>query len=263
MTKLHLAVLLLLPGLVSNITHASPLGADAIQAVLNAPQRPSEDNSRDADRQPHLILDFIDIAPGDTVFDMFAGAGWYTELFSRAVGPDGTVYAHNDPVIWRFAEQGINARTADQRLPNVVRIDNTDITAIEVPDNSVDIIFTALNYHDLFFTDYTKDGEHIVLRESVVNYRDALARLKKALKPDGIMVIIDHAATPGSGYDAANVLHRIDPDIVRFQMAQAGFSLVEQAYYLHNPDDDLSRFVFAPDLRGKTDRFIFKFTPQP
>ena len=79
------------------------------------------------------------------------------------------------------------------------------------------------------------------------------------LKDDGIFVIIDHAGVAGSGYDAPNDVHRIDPDIVKYQMKEAGFTLIEEAFYLRNANDDLSSHVFAKGVRGTTDRFVYKF----
>jgi predicted methyltransferase len=79
------------------------------------------------------------------------------------------------------------------------------------------------------------------------------------MKDDGVLVIIDHAAPAGSGYAPANDTHRIDPNIVLYQMEQAGFRLVEEAFYLRNANDDYSQNVFSQGLRGATDRFVFKF----
>ena len=45
----------------------------------------------------------------------------------------------------------------------------------------------------------------------------------------------------------------------RFQLEDAGFKLVEEAYYIRDTTDDHSKLVFDPTLRGKTDRFIYKF----
>jgi predicted methyltransferase len=130
---------------------------------------------------------------------------------------------------------------------------------MDIPDNSLDLVFTALNYHDLFFTYTLREGKRTQVREVVVDHKAALARIKTAMKEDGIFVIVDHAAKPGSGYEVANTLHRIDPNIVKYQMDEAGFKLIEEAFYLRNPDDDLGKTVFDPSVRGKTDRFIYKF----
>jgi predicted methyltransferase len=133
-----------------------------------------------------------------------------------------------------------------------------------IPDESIDIAFIALNYHDLFFTHNIQDGKKVQLRNAIVDYKSALATIKKALKEDGIFIIIDHVAMSGSGsgYDIANTLHRINPNMVKFQLEEAGFTLIEEAHYLRNPEDDLDKSVLAPDTRGRTDRFIYKFAKQ-
>lgn len=241
------------------ISKEAPLSEQQISAVLTDPNRPAEDRSRDPLRLPGKILDFSDVKSGDTILDIFAGAGWYTELFSRAVGKKGRVYAQNDEVIWRFAEQGIKQRTAENRLPNVVRFDNMPIVDVSIPEETVDIVFTALNYHDLFFTDFTREGKKTILRDSIVDYKAALGHLYKKMKNDGIFIIIDHAAKEGSGYDVANNQHRINPSLVKEQMSEAGFKLVEEAFYLRNSNDSLELSVFDQDIRGRTDRFIYKF----
>lgn len=233
-----------------------------LEALLSHPARPAEDAARDEARMPGKIMAFTGIAKGQHILDLFAGGGWYSELFSHAVGSEGKVYMQNDEVIWRFAEQRVIKRTANNRLANVERFDNMPIVEVDVPDNSLDVVFTALNYHDLFFTEFTRDGKVNKVREEIVDYKAALSRVKRAMKDDAVFIIIDHAAQPGSGYQAANIEHRIDPDIVKFQMREAGFKLVEEAFYLRNPKDDLRINVFDAAIRGKTDRFVYKFTKQ-
>jgi predicted methyltransferase len=254
---LSLTLLIILAQL--TVAHACALSKQQLTQILSHPDRPAEDSKRDPARQPAKVMAFSEIAPGAHVLDLFAGGGWYTELLSRAVGENGKIYAQNDQVIWRFAEEGMKQRTKGDRLANVTRMDAIGIADINVPDNSLDLVFTALNYHDLFFTHTIRNGKRNQLREEVVDYKTALARVKNAMKDEAIFVIIDHAAKPGSGYEAANSIHRIDPNIVKFQMNEAGFKLVEQAFYLRNPKDDLSKTVFDESIRAKTDRFIYKF----
>ena len=55
-------------------------------------------------------------------------------------------------------------------------------------------------------------------------------------------------------------LHRIDPGFVRQQIERAGFQLTDSSDILSNPADDRSTLVFAKDVRGKTDRFVYAFT---
>jgi predicted methyltransferase len=80
-----------------------------------------------------------------------------------------------------------------------------------------------------------------------------------ALKPGGRFVIIDHTAKPGSGVEAMEKLHRIDPAVVKADLAAAGFKLVAESDALRNPDDPLDELVFKPSIRGKTDQFVYVF----
>lgn len=231
-----------------------------ITQLLSADSRPEADAGRDAARLPAKIMTFTGISEGDNVLDIFAGGGWYSELFSLAVGSEGKVYAQNDEVIWRFAGARITERTKDNRLPNVTRFDSVAIADMDIPAKSLDVVFTALNYHDLFFVETTdREGNMVKLRDEPVDYKEAFTKVRDSMKDDGVLVIIDHAATAGSGYEPANSTHRIDPNIVLFQMEQAGFRLVEEAFYLRNANDDYSQSVFSEGLRGATDRFVFKF----
>ena len=259
MLKLSKSILAItLFGLLSQAS-AAVLSEQELTALLSHPDRPADDAARDAARKPAKVMAFTGISNGDHVLDLFAGSGWYTELFSRAVGDEGKVYAQNDSVIWQFSEQGMEKRTRDNRLANVERLDAIEIADMEIAPGTVDIVFTALNYHDMFFTEFTRDGSPVKVRDDIVDYKAALARVKDAMADDAVFIIIDHSAHPGSGYDAANSVHRIDADIVKFQMNEAGFTLIEEAFYLRNPDDDKNKNVFDPSIRGKTDRFIYKF----
>ncbi|WP_026376727.1 class I SAM-dependent methyltransferase [Aestuariibacter salexigens] len=254
-----LAAALLSGGVNADNHSTTPLTTQDILNILAHPERSDADKARDAARQPANVLTFSDVQRGYTVLDMNAGDGWYTELLSLAVGDSGKVYMHNDEIYFPFAQKDLQTRTQDNRLSNVERLDNVAVEAIALTDKSVDLAFASLSYHDLFFTDYERDGETVVLRSEAVDYQAALSTIHRILKDDGVFVVIDHIGQAGSGDEASNTLHRIDPKRVKYQFSQSGFRLVEQAYYLANADDDYTKSVFDPALRGKTDRFIFKF----
>lgn len=243
----------------STASENSLLTETDLLGVLNSEHRYKEDHLRDADRRPLKILKFSEVSKGDIVLDLYAGGGWYTELFSMAVGANGKVFAHNDNLTWRFGRKELIDRTKENRLANVTRLDQVDFTQIDVPKLSVDVAFMGINYHDLFFTSRVRNGRVEKMREKNVDYKQALIAIRERLKDDGILIIIDHFAKPGSGYRAANDLHRIDPNIVKHQLQENGFELLEEAFYLQNSHDDLSLLVFDPAIRGKTSRFIYKF----
>lgn len=238
---------------------APPLSEAQIREVVNAIHRTSEDKDKDPGRMPTRVMAFAGVSLGHHVLDLYAGGGWYTELFSGAVGVEGRVYAQNDKLTWRFGGKELTERTKNNRLSNVIRIDPVEIKDIVIPQNSVDIAFMAINYHDLFFTHRTREGKVQILRDQVVDYKSAFINVKNILKEEGVLIVIDHIAKSGSGYRAANDLHRIDPNIVKHQLNSVGFTLLEEAFYLRNSNDSLGRLVFDPEIRGKTDRFIYKF----
>jgi predicted methyltransferase len=80
-----------------------------------------------------------------------------------------------------------------------------------------------------------------------------------ALKPGGVYVILDHAAAAGSGIDATETLHRIDPARVKADVLAAGFKFDAQSTILANPSDDHTKKVFDPSVRGQTDQFLYRF----
>lgn len=54
-------------------------------------------------------------------------------------------------------------------------------------------------------------------------------------------------------------LHRIDPATVKADFLRAGFRLDGESKLLASAEDDHSKGVFDPAIRGKTDRFAFRF----
>jgi len=69
--------------------------ADDLESRLADASRAEADRARDAGRKPAEVLAFLGIEPGMSVLDLMAGGGYYTEVLSLAVGPEGQVVAHN------------------------------------------------------------------------------------------------------------------------------------------------------------------------
>ena len=72
-------------------------------------------------------------------------------------------------------------------------------------------------------------------------------------------MVLDHVATAGSGIDATETLHRIDPARVKSDVLAAGFKLDAESSILANSGDDHTKNVFDPSVRGHTDQFLFRF----
>jgi predicted methyltransferase len=224
----------------------------AIESALASPGRPAADQEQDARRKPAELLAFAGIAPGMHVMDAFSAGGYYTELLSRIVGGDGKVIAYNNPPYAKFAEKGIAARYAGDRLPNVEQL-TVDVDKLELEPRSLDAVIFVMSFHDLYWR--PADGSW-----PPTDPAQMLAKLRAALKPGGVVVVQDHVATPG-GDTAAVVdkLHRIDPAVVRREFEKAGFAFDGESAMLAHPDDDHTKLVFDPAIRGQTDQFVFRF----
>ncbi len=220
-------------------------------AALDSPSRPEADRERDAGRHPAEVLEFFGIEPGDTVLEMFAGGGYYTEMIANVVGEDGKVVAHLNTPMVNFGGDELKARHADNRLPNaeVLMAENNELM---LDGDQFDAITIVLNYHDLYWA----SDEYGWVAIDVPKF---LAEIYQGLKPGGTLGIVDHFAAAGSPHETGSTLHRIDRDIVVSELEGAGFVLDGESDVLRNMDDDHSKGVFDPEIRGKTDRFILRF----
>ncbi|MGI1678827.1 MAG: hypothetical protein K6L75_08855 [Cellvibrionaceae bacterium] len=226
-------------------TNAANADARAITEALKNPARMAGDSERDAGRKPAQVLAFLGLKPGMTVLDVMASGGWYTEVMSLAVGEKGKVYAQNSPAFLQYRdgmyEKAISSRLEGNRLKNVTRI-NADFNKLGI-DNTIDIAITALNFHDI----YNRSPEAGIA---------LLKDIKKSLKPGGVFGLIDHNGAAGA--DNASI-HRMPVQDAVDAAKAAGF-IVETSALLASKDDDLTKMVFSPELRGKTDRFLIKMT---
>ncbi len=217
-----------------------------LTSLLASAARAEADRARDAGRKPADVIAFLGIEPGMNVIDVIAAGGYYTEVLSLAVGPDGHVAAQNPAFVLAMRE-GVNektlsARLADDRLGNVSRLDK-EVAEILPEDGPFDAAITALNFHDI----YNNYGEEGAVGSLQVIYA--------ALKPGGVFGIIDHHGAEGNDN---KTLHRaLKTDAIRTAEA-AGFVVEDESGLLHMHNDDMTQGVFAEGLRGKTHRFLLK-----
>ena len=226
---------------------AAPVLAADVSVVIAAavanPARPAADAARDAVRKPAEVLAFSHVKPGDKVLELIPSGGYFSHLFSGAVGPTGRVYAAS-PNFNPETGKAVGVKPVDPAFPNV--IPTVLGRTISVPE-PVDMIFTAQNYHDFHLSRLNLD----------------VAALDKglfaALKPGGLLVIEDHAAVAGTDLTVPDKLHRIDEAIVKQEVEAAGFVFEGESDVLRNPADPRTANVFTPDIRGHTDQFLLRF----
>lgn len=217
-----------------------------IAAAVDNPTRPQADRDRDAVRKPAEMLLFAHVRPGQTVVDFLPGSGYFTRLFSKAVGPRGHVYAFVPTEVSSFVKKMPANGATDPDMPNVTYLVGP-VMKFSTP-TPVDLVWTSQNYHDLHDPFMGPADMSRFNRE-----------VRASLKPGGLFVIEDHAAAAGSGVSATNTLHRIDPDVVKREVMAAGFVYDGQSKVLRNPGDDHALKVFDPSIRGHTDQFVYRF----
>ncbi|OFE13390.1 hypothetical protein PHACT_09770 [Pseudohongiella acticola] len=236
MTSIFAALMLL-------VTSAYAIDEARLTAALNGPDRADEDKARDAARQPVEVLSFLGLEEGMTAMDIMASGGWYTEVLSHAVGSEGTVLMQNSPrsLGMRNTEEAVQARLADNRLPNVQRV-NADMSDLGVEPNSVDFALTALNFHDLY-------------NNSPEAAQAMLLAVKDALKPGGILGVIDHRGNEGADNAA---LHRITQEEIEQALFDAGYESVAASDLLEAEDDPRTTGPFDASLGRNTDRILLR-----
>jgi predicted methyltransferase len=222
------------------------LGA-RLSLAMAAPSRPAADKELDATRKPLGVLEFFGITDGMHVLDVNAGGGYYTELLAAAVGPAGVVYAQND--IAALERQNgqirdeLEARLADDRLPNVFRLDE-DLANLEL-EQEFDAAMLVLTLHDL----YNFGGEDATIA--------MLRRIREALKPGAVLGVVDHVGEASRALDA-RMLHRIEKDTAERLLEAAGFTIEAESDILANPADTHDRSVYDESIRRRTDRFVLR-----
>ncbi|MES2604876.1 MAG: methyltransferase [Pseudomonadota bacterium] len=216
--------------------------ADRMRTALAAPARPAESKERDADRKPIDTIQFLQIETGDKVIEMVAAFGWFTEVLSAAVGPEGRVYASNPPgMVPADVEKALH-----DRLGNVEAV-HTPLAATSI-DGTADAAVVILNLHDIYNGfDGQAGGEATAV--------DFLKTIHAELKPGGVLGIIDHVGIAGQDNAA---LHRMPTQQARDALTKAGFVIEAESPLFAAATDDHTKGVFDPSLRGKTDQFMLR-----
>jgi predicted methyltransferase len=121
--------------------------------------------------------------------------------------------------------------------------------AMGLGENTLDGAVMVMGYHDLYWVDEKEGWPKI----DAGQFLDQVAR---ALKPGGVLLVVDHSAPQGTGSSAAQTLHRIDEQFAIADFREHGLEFERELGVLRNPGDDRSKNVFDPAIRGKTDRFV-------
>ena len=234
-------------------TLASANTGDTYDAAVHHPGRGDKDLERDRSEHPAEVLRLAGIKPGMRVADVLAADGYYSELLSYVVGPQGHVLLLNNNAYDHWSEGGWEKRLSGNRLPNVEHR-TVDLEHLDLPDHSLDALILIKVYHDLYWVDTDPKTVWPKMNPSVV-----LDQLARVLKPGGILLIEDHSAKAGTGSADAGRLHRIDEAYTVKDFEKRGFKLVSKSDLLRRPDDKRELVSYTKPGLGKTDRFLLVF----
>ena len=263
------------------VADTGPITLQRAEQVVAEPDRSAADRTNDVRRKPAQLLAFIGVQPGMEALDVFTGGGYTTELLARAIGPEGMVYGQYQPrdpgkdAPKPAAPEGGSASpatpatstpaaSAPRRTPADLLADRErELQAAHVAaapivpvaaryDNPIppvltpgklDLVTLMFNYHDTGFLGVD---------------RAAMNRaIFAALKPGGLYVIADHAGRSGTGISESGTLHRIEESFLIGEVLAAGFKLVDEGMFLHNPNDPHDQNT--PNPPQPKDEFVLKF----
>lgn len=222
--------------------------ARAIARALADPGRAFQ-RGDDARRHPAELVGLSGVRSGQRVLDLIPGNGYWTRIFSKAVGPNGKVYAVWPEAYAKLAMGDVaklKAIAGDPAYANVV-VQVQPSVELRAPE-PLDLIWTSQNYHDY--------DDPFMGRPGTAAFARTAYRL---LKPGGTLMVIDHISARGHGIADTDTLHRIDPATVIRQAKAAGFLFAGKSDVLLNPRDPLTVPVFDKSIRGHTSQFAFKF----
>lgn len=160
-----------------------------------------EVESREVFAHKDKVLDGTGIQPGHTVADIGAGTGFYARLFSQAVGSEGWVYAVD--ISPKFL-QHINQQAHDDDIHNLTTVLCSE-RSTRLPPDSVDVVFICDTYHHFEFHEQT------------------LASLFQAVRPGGILNVIDFERIPGKSREFILGHVRAGKEVFRSEIEAAGF----------------------------------------
>lgn len=235
--------------------------------VLQADHRTPEFVKRDQYRHPLETLKFFEVKAGMTVVEIWPGKGWYTEVLAPYLS-QGKLYAAHFPTGVGVDYYDTNHALYVEKLeahPNVyrqVRMAAFDPkrNQLTVPDGSADRVLTFRNVHNWLRSE---------------SEAAAFELFYKALKPGGVLGVVEHRALEGIDWEAMKTSGYMTEQYVIDLAQKAGFVLEAKSEINSNAKDTKNHpkgvWTLPPSLRlkeqgrekylatGESDRMTLKF----
>ena len=162
---------------------------------LERPEREYEENTS-------KLIRNLDIQPNDVIADIGAGSGYH--VFKMApLAKNGKVYAVD---IQKEMLNAIQQENETQELDNILLIKGTE-KSTNLPENTIDKILMVDVYHEFSFP------------------VEMLASMKKALKPNGEIYLVEYRAEDDSV--PMKQLHKMSEKQAVKEFEAAGFKLLK------------------------------------
>lgn len=241
----------------------------AIDRVLAGDHRAAANRARDAWRHPKETLTFFGLRQDMTVMEVWpGGGGWYTEVLAPVLRDRGRYIAASwDPKSTSKYVQDNMKAYADKLASRPDRYDRVSVVALQdpnelqpVPPGTVDMVLTFRNLHNW------------MSREAADRM---LAAMFAALKPGGILGMVEHRGAPGQAQDPLAKSGYVRTDHAIALAKKAGFELVGESEVNANPRDTKDHpdgvWSLPPSFRGgdadrdkfaaigESDRFTLRF----
>lgn len=245
-----------------------PNVAAKLDRILPAEHRSPEHRARDAFRHPRETLEFFGLRDDMKVVEIWPGNGWYTEILAPLLHERGTLYAAQiDPAGGAYAKQTFDAyRTKLAARPDlygrvvVTTLASPPAKSEIAPAGSVDMVLSFRNLHNWMMFGWQ---------------REALQSMFTALKPGGVLGIVEHRGNPNEPQDPKAASGYVDEAHAIELIESVGFELVASSEINANPLDtkDHPKGVWSlpPNFAtgavdreryariGESDRFTLKF----
>ena len=159
--------------------------------------------------KPDQIIEAISLKPRKNIADIGAGGGYFSLRFAKITGQEGKVYAVDAS---RDFLEFIKKNAKDEGLNNVI-LTLVSEDRLDLPEKSLDFVFMRNVTH------------HIPNR---VKY---FRNLKKFLKPDGKIIIIEYKK--GKFFTFRGIFgHDVPKEIIIREMEEAGYLLENEFDFL-------------------------------
>ena len=157
--------------------------------------------ARDAWQRPEEVMNALGIQAGTVVADVGSGDGYFTFHLARRVGAQGRVCAVD------IDQDALNKLRRQAEKEGLMQIETirSEKDDPRLPAESVDIVLVVNAYHEMR------------------DYDAMLAGLYRALRPGGLLGIIEAEDEPGKPRETYYDRHRLPEELVREDAERAGF----------------------------------------